>query len=88
VQMMELSKPPGELPVRCPTPSQSADDGLVEASELPVRRRPTPGQSRMPDCGPQSSDDIVVEARELSSRRRPTPCRGRMPDGGSQSADD
>jgi hypothetical protein len=28
---------------------QSADDGVVEASELPSRRHPTPGRSRMPD---------------------------------------
>jgi hypothetical protein len=28
---------------------QSADEGVVEASELPSRRHPTPGRSRMPD---------------------------------------
>ncbi len=64
---------------------QSADDGVVEASELPARRRPTPGQSRLPDGGPQSAeDDGVVEA----TRRRPTPGRSRMSDGGPQSSDD
>ena len=46
---------------------QSADDGVVEASELPARRRPTPGRSRMPDGGPQSADDGVVEASDVSS---------------------
>ncbi len=43
---------------------QSEDDGVVVASELFTRRRPTPDRSRMPDGGPQSADDGVVEASE------------------------
>jgi hypothetical protein len=59
---------------------QSADDGVVEASELSARRHPTPGRSRMPDGGPQSADDGVVETGELPARRRPTLGRSRMQD--------
>ncbi len=43
---------------------QSGDDGVVEAGQIPARRRPTPGRSRMPDGGQQSADDEVVEASE------------------------
>ncbi len=57
----------------------SAADGVLEAGELPARRRSTPGRSRMSDGGLQSADDGVVEARELPARRRPhqagTGCR-------------
>jgi hypothetical protein len=69
---------------------QSTDDGFGEASELPVRRRPTPGRSRMADGSPQSADsnDGAADASEFPARRRPTPGRGRMADGGPQNADD
>ena len=62
---------PASHPIHCGP--QSAEDGVVEASELPARRRPTPGRSRMPDGGPQSADDGVVEASELPARRAPHP---------------
>jgi hypothetical protein len=39
---------------------QSADDGVVEASELPAHRRPRPCRSQMPDGGQKSADDGVT----------------------------
>ena len=55
---------------------QSADDAVVEASELPTSRHPTPGRSRMPGGGPQSADDAVVAASELPTSRRPATGHG------------
>jgi hypothetical protein len=57
----------------------TADDGVVEASELPARRRPTPGRIRIPDGCPQSADDRVVEAGKLPARRAPTAPRRPRP---------
>ena len=53
----------------------SAEDGAVEAAELPARPRPAPCQSRLPGGGPQSADDGVVEAAELPALRPADPAQ-------------
>jgi hypothetical protein len=41
---------------------QTAEDGGVRTSELPVRSSPATGRSRLPDGGQQSAEYGVVEA--------------------------
>jgi hypothetical protein len=91
VQMMELSKPASPARRR-PTSGrsrmpdggpQSADDGVVEAGELPAlppHTRPEPDAGR--DGCPKSADDGVVEAGELPAlppHTQPEPDAGCLP---------
>ncbi|MFN9978917.1 MAG: hypothetical protein ACK53Y_03325, partial [bacterium] len=41
--------------------SQSAEDGVVGAGELPKRSCPATRQSRLPDGSKQSAEDGVIE---------------------------